>query len=785
MRLTLSADQIALRQSVRRVLSETYGFEVRRRIAATGGFDPSVWTRFADLGWLALPLPTAYGGLGAGPVEVAILAEELGSAAVLERWVATVVLAGGLIAVLATPAQAAELLRPLAAGQSHPALAHGEPTSGDALIAVTTRARQDGAGWLLTGAKSLVLDGTIADPLLVSARTDDGLGVFVVRAGAPGLTLTPCDTVDGGRAADLRLSNVPAQRLGEGDATDALLAAFDRANAAQCADAVGAMAALLAATVSHTKTRQQFGQPLARFQALRHRMAEMAVSLESARGLALLAALSLDEDDRTRARGVSGARARIGSLARQLAQESIQLHGAMGVTEELPVGTWFKRLYAFENLWGSTTLHRRRHAEAALHPDVLAGSLLRHGAAPDEGPTLAISDDDAAFREHIRAFVARNLSPQTRRAERLNPSFLSDPGIAMPWQAQLNAIGWAAPAWPHQHGGPGWTLTQRYIFDQECARADEPQFRGASIKMIAPVLMRFGTEAQQAFYLPRILSGQDIWAQGYSEPGAGSDLAALQTRAVRVGDHYVVNGTKIWTTHGHHATRMFALVRTDATGKKQQGITFVLIDMAAQGISLKPIQSICGTHEFNQVFFDDVRVPVADRIGDEGQGWDIAKYLLEFERGGSFAGGVLRARLARLHRMAATPGQDGGRALDDPMVAARLAGLLVDIDANDMLELSALSTAQAGDNPGSVPSSVMKIRRSRIRQAIAELGASILGPEALRWHHCRPLHDLPPQDEVDEDRLVAPAGYFNSRAQSIFGGSNEIQLEIIARQLLG
>lgn len=768
MRLTLTDEQRALRDAARRVLTDTR--EGR-------------WTLFARLGWLALPLPEECGGLGAGPVEVAVLAEELGRAAATESWVATVVLAGGVIAALGDPEQAGSLLSALAEGRLRPALAHGE--GGDTLLDVATAARQAGDGWRLSGRKLLVPDGDSADLLLVTARTGAGLGVFLVRPGAAGLTLTAAATVDGGQAADLVLQEVPAEPLGAGDASDALLACLDRANAAACADAVGAMAALLEATVSHTQTRVQFGQPLARFQALRHRMAEMAVKLEEARGAALLAALGLDGDAAMRARAVSGARAKIGRLSRLLAHEAIQLHGAMGMTEELPVGTWFRRLFAFENRWGSTALHLRRYGAALGEPGVLAGSLLRPGAVDDERLNLTMSPADAAFQAEVRGFLSQTLDEGTRRAERLNPGFLAEPAMGLGWQAKLAERGWVAPSWPREHGGTGWTLTQRYIFDQECARAGEPNFRGASLKMIAPVLMRYGTEAQKAFYLPRILSGQDLWAQGYSEPGAGSDLASLRTRAVRDGDHYIVNGSKIWSTLAHHATRMFALVRTDDSGKKQEGITFLLIDMHAPGIGIRPIRSICGTHEFNQVFLDDVRVPVADRVGDEGQGWAIAKYLLDFERGGAFAGGVLRALYARLHRMAAAPGPDGARAIDDPLFAARFAEIGTDLDANDMLELIAMSEAQTGGKPGTLSASVMKIERSRIRQAITELGASILGPEALRWHADRPLHRLPPMDPVAEERLVAPAVYFNARSQSIFGGSNEIQLEIIARELLG
>jgi acyl-CoA dehydrogenase len=398
---------------------------------------------------------------------------------------------------------------------------------------------------------------------------------------------------------------------------------------------------------------------------------------------------------------------------------------------------------------------------------------------------LYLSEEEVAFREEVRAFLASALTPELKRAERLNPSFLGDPEYYLEWQEKVREQGWVAPSWPKEFGGTGWTLTQRYIFDQECERAGEPRFRGASFKMIAPVLMRYGTDEQKSKYLPRILSGEDLWAQGYSEPNSGSDLASLKTKAVRDGDHYIVTGSKIWSTQAHRCNRMFALVRTDDTGKKQEGITFLLIDLKAPGVEIRPILSIDGTHEFNQTFFDDVRVSVSDRVGEEGDGWNIAKYLLEFERGGAFAGGMLRAHFAKLVKIAQEPGPDGRRAVDDPLFMARLAEIAMDIDANDMIELTVMSKVQSGGNPGAVPSSVMKIERSRIRQQISELAASILGPDAIRWEPHRPLHDLPEEPEINELRKVASAAYFNSRSQSIFGGTNEIQLEIIARALLG
>jgi len=794
MNLNYSEEQLLLKEAAERFLKDQYDAAQRRKsVAAAGGCDAAVWAGFAEQGWLALPFSEENGGLGGGAVDVGLLMEALGRAQAVEPYLAAVVLTGGLVERLADEAQKGDLLAPLIAGTHRLALAHMEPETGNDLGRIGAVARHERDGFVLSGRKSLVLGGPAADILLVSARLGDGIGLFAVPAAATGLAATAVRLVDGSMASDLVLSDVhvPATALlgGAGDALAQIEAAYDSATAALCAEAVGAMDALLKATISYTKERVQFGKPLASFQALQHRMAEMAVKCQEARASALLAALSADAPRPARIRGVSGAKAKIGRISRHVAQEAIQLHGAMGFSEEMPIGTWFKRLYAFENQFGSTADHLARYGAVIREPETLAGSLLRApetpGGSAGHGMDLLLSPQEIAFRDEVRAFLDVALDEELKRSERLNSSFLADPRIGLKWQARLAAKGWVAPSWPKEHGGPGWTLTQRYIFDQECERAGEPNFRGTSLKMIAPVLMRYGTEAQKSFYLPRILSGEDVWAQGYSEPGSGSDLASLRMKAVRDGDSYVLNGSKIWSTHAHHSTRMFALVRTDDSGRKQEGITFVLIDLTLPGVTIEPIISIDGSHEFNQTFFDNVRIPVSERVGAEGQGWEIAKYLLEFERGGSFAGGVLRAMHSRLLRMAAAPLPDGRRMLDDPLFAARFAEIATDIDANDMLELTAMSKVQGGGNPGSVPSSTMKIERSRIRQAISELAAAILGPDALRWEEHRPLYELPAGDPVEEERMAASAIYFNSRSQTIFGGSNEIQLEIIGRALLG
>jgi len=392
---------------------------------------------------------------------------------------------------------------------------------------------------------------------------------------------------------------------------------------------------------------------------------------------------------------------------------------------------------------------------------------------------LDLDPEALAFRDEIRAFLEAELTDELRQAARRTSSVFTDPQFSLPWQRILHRRGWVAPSWPKEYGGPGWDETQRYVFAVECARAGAPGLAPMGLRMVAPVIMRYGAPEQKAHYLPRILSGEDYWCQGYSEPGAGSDLAALQLAAERDGDAYVLTGSKIWTTHAHFANRMFCLVRTSRGGKLQAGITFLLLDMASPGIGVRPIVTLAGDHEVNQVFFDGVRVPVANRLGAENDGWTVAKHLLEFERGGGGAAG-LRVGMERLVALACAD----GRIVDGTSFGRRLAEIGVALDALEMSELRILTALAAGQSPGAV-SSLMKVQMTELMQAIDELALEALGLYASV--------DQPqaraPGANVDfvgpEAGLTVMARYLNDRAGSIYGGSNEIQRNLIARLLLG
>ena len=389
---------------------------------------------------------------------------------------------------------------------------------------------------------------------------------------------------------------------------------------------------------------------------------------------------------------------------------------------------------------------------------------------------MAMTAEDAAFRDEVRAFFDAKLSDDMREASNLTSGVFAEFEIGRRWHTALYEQGWIAPAWPEEHGGTAWS--------PEAGAAGAPRLFSMGLRMVGPVVMKFGTDEQKNFYLPRIRSGEDVWCQGYSEPGSGSDLASLQTRAIVDGDDYVVNGTKLWTTGAQHASRMFCLVRTSTEGKRQEGISFILIDMNTPGIKIEPIISISGDHEVNQVFLDDVRVPIANRIGPENDGWTVAKYLLEFERGGAAYATVLEAALNKLRAIAESEQTGGGRLIEDDAFAAKMAALEVRQMAVQATEHRIMSEIAQRGRPGPA-SSMMKVLGSENNQLISELAveatqyyAAPYQPEArVPGNNAEPIG---PAKSVP----VVPK-YLNFRAATIYAGSSEVQRNIMAKLVLG
>ena len=397
---------------------------------------------------------------------------------------------------------------------------------------------------------------------------------------------------------------------------------------------------------------------------------------------------------------------------------------------------------------------------------------------------LRYSPEDEAFRLEVRTFIDANLPEDIRNRSRHGHGFRKEDIVS--WQRTLNRKGWAAYSWPKEYGGPGWSPTQRMIFQEETMMGNAPEVSGFNITMIGPVLMQFATQAQKDHFLPRAANLDDWWCQGFSEPGAGSDLASLKTAAVRDGDEYVVNGQKIWTSTAHHADWCFALVRTDPHAKKrQEGISFLLIDMTTPGITVRPIISIDGSHHLNEVFFDNVRVPVANRIYEENRGWDVAKFLLGNERTGIARLGKSKERLAYAKELAREVQQHGKPLIEDAGFRRRAAQIEVDLKA---LELTQLRVVSAKKNEAGKPdpfSSILKIKGTELLQETSELVMDIGGPLAMPgWAtELAAMSNEPPHGPDWAPAMAGP--YLMLRAASIYGGTNEIQKNILTKAVLG
>lgn len=395
---------------------------------------------------------------------------------------------------------------------------------------------------------------------------------------------------------------------------------------------------------------------------------------------------------------------------------------------------------------------------------------------------LEFTPEEVAFRDEVRAFLDAKLP--RRLADKVGEGKLLTRDDMAEWHAILNAQGWLATHWPEEYGGTGWTAAQKYLFDNECALANAPRIVPFGLSMLGPVLIKYGSEAQRRYWLPRILDGSDWWCQGYSEPGAGSDLASLKTTAVRDGDNYVVNGQKTWTTLGQYANMIFCLVRTSQAGRRQEGISFLLIDMNSPGIEVRPIITLDGEHEVNEVFFSDVRVPVENLVGEENRGWTCAKYLLTYERTNIAGVGQSTAALERLKAVAARQKRHGRPLTEDPDFAARLARVEIELANMRTTNLRVVAAVAGGGAPGA-ESSMLKIRGTQIRQEISALNRRAMGPYA-RPFVPEALHDGYDAPPIGPDGAnSAAAQYFNNRKLSIFGGSNEIQKNIISKMILG
>jgi alkylation response protein AidB-like acyl-CoA dehydrogenase len=746
---------------------------VRAVVDAETGHDPALWREIAALGWCGLCVPEDQGGQGLGMQELVGLAELLGGRLAPVPFLET---AGLAALVLSAPGiSGGPWLRRLAEEAPVMALSFEQGT-----------ARREADAWVLNGQWDAVAAAAQAAVLLLLARTSESLALFAVETGRD--TLSP-----NGGAVTNSLNVTPrcsidlTQSLGDVQATalrlpvaaclavgPAVVAALDRARQVGAlglaAEQVGLADAALAASVAYTGQRAQFGRPVAAFQAVKHRCAQMMVAVESARSAVQAAAQQLDAvkadaagpdqfEGCDAARVIAQARVLATEAALFCTREALQLHGGAGYTWEVDIHLMLRRAQAAAQRFGSV----------GQWLDEVAGRLLEGDRPP--GPTHALTmdatvDGGAQIRRDIRSWLNETLQGSFAALKGLRgpgePGF--NPDQARAWERALAAGGWTAVGWPREHGGRGWSLAEQVAFHEEYASAGGPGRLGhIGEQLLAPTLLMHGTPEQQARFLPPIREGREFWAQGYSEPGAGSDLAAVRTRARLEDGEWIIDGQKVWTSWAHLSDWIFVLARTEPGSQRHHGLTLLLVPLRQPGIEVRPIRQITGHAEFNEVFFDGARTEASLHLGPVGQGWRVAMDLLQVERGVSTLGQQANFR-QELDALLAVAQRNG--ATQDPVLRRRLARATLGLDT---LRCNALRVLAGGEPRASF---IAKYAWSNWRRDLGELAMDVLGTSGL-------LVDGEP--EVFQLQRL----WLEGRADTIYAGTNEIQLNLIAERALG
>jgi alkylation response protein AidB-like acyl-CoA dehydrogenase len=732
------------------------------------GYDRDVWHRMAELGWTGVLVPEAYGGSGLGFAHMRVVAEGLARGLAPEPLVPAAVLATRLVLHGAGEALKAELLPAMASGERIVAAAIQEGTGCDAPASIATRVRMDGDTVLLNGVKRYVAPGAGVDTYVISGRDRDRTVLCRVPAGTAGLRTEAQLRSDGTFCQTLRFDGVrlPAMSvIATGEAADAALArAIDEANVIVAAELLGVMDRALSIALDYLRTRVQFGRPIGSFQGLQHRAVDYWMQKELAIGAVDDAVRTLDttDDPRARALAASRAKSRCADAALLVTRESIKLHGAIGFADECDVGQYLQRALVLSAWLGNGAAHRRRFAQLAGPPPTTSRSTPR--AAPESPPDTdwnAMSDD--AFRHEVRSYFEEHFPESLRFLQRrARWTEVRD------WTLRMARKGWIAPAWPRAHGGMGLSPAKFIIFVEEQERWGIARSPDMGVLMLGPILMRFGTEAQKREYLPKILSCEHVWCQGYSEPNAGSDLASLRTAAVPDGDHFVINGSKIWTSLAHDATHMFLLARTDPAAKRQEGISFFIIDLATPGIRIRPIRNIAGHEEFCEEFFDNVRIPKANLVGELHKGWTVAKALLGFER---LNNGSPRRAQYPLLKLAAIARAAG--VWDDPEFQSKYVKLRLDVADLGSAYRRFADVVRNGGTPGP-EASFLKVWSGESLQRLAELSIETAGEAGS-------LRGTVAYAGEDVDVL---GSYYNLFGATTASGTNDIQRNIVAKRVL-
>jgi alkylation response protein AidB-like acyl-CoA dehydrogenase len=758
--------------------------EVVRAVVDSGsGHDAALWREIASLGWCGLCAPEDQGGLGLGLQELVGLAELLGGRMAPVPFLETAGLAASL---LSAPG--------ISGGPGLQRLAEEAPVITLSFQAGTARREAD--GWVLEGQWQAVAAAAQAAVLLLLARTSEGLALFAVETGrdtlspnggaVPGtLNVTPRRSIDltqslgDVQATALRLP--AAACLAVGPALDAALARARQVGAVVlAAEQVGLADAALAASVAYTGQRVQFGRPVAAFQAVKHRCAQMMVAVESARSAVQAAAQQLDASQAGAAgphQFEGGDAARVAAQARVLSteaalfctREALQLHGGAGYTWEVDIHLMLRRAQAAAQRFGAV----------GQWLDEVACRLLEGDRPP--GPSHAFTvdaqaDGAAQIRQDIRSWLTATLQGPFAGLKGMRgpgePGF--DPDQARAWERALAAGGWTAVGWPREHGWRGWSLAEQVAFHEEYASSGGPGRLGhIGEQLLAPTLLMHGTPEQQARFLPPIREGREVWAQGYSEPGAGSDLAAVRTRARLEDGQWIIDGQKVWTSWAHLSDWIFVLARTEPGSQRHQGLTLLLVPLRQPGIEVRPIRQITGHAEFNEVFFDGARTEASLHLGPVGQGWRVAMDLLQVERGVSTLGQQAHFR-QELDAVLAVAQRNG--AAQDPVLRRRLARAALGLDTLRCNALRVLAQDAAVQASGQITPQraafISKYAWSNWRRDLGELAMDVLGAQGL-------------VDGEDEDVSLLQRLWLEGRADTIYAGTNEIQLNLIAERALG
>lgn len=770
MNLALTEDQAMIRDAAENFLADVSdSAAVRRAMASDVGYDEAVWRRIgAELGWCGIAIADTHGGLGLGPVELALVQEQAGRRLLCSPFFATVCIGATVLQEIGDAAAQERFLPQIAAGELRVAV----PLYGDvgewAASAAGLHAHSSDGRWILDGRVRQLVDGGSADWLLVFATVaGQGMGLFAVPRTAPGVRIEPMQTWDATRRfADAQFKQVDAAlrvddrtRIDDGMTRLAALARLYLA-----AEQLGGAQQCLDLTVAYTATRKQFGRAVAGFQAVKHRCAEMMVKIEALRsavyGAAALAGGSCGAE--TLAAECSAARVLAADTFFWCAQEAIQLHGGVGFTWEYDPQLYFKRAQASSHWLGSAEALREEVAEALLG-DATVTAALAHPASEET--------EDERFRTEIAAWMREHLTGRfAALRHRGGPGDEeADPVLRKEWERELAAGGWTCVGWPKEAGGRELSIAQQVIFHEEYARAGGPGRMGhIGEGLIGPALIRFGSEAQKRRFLPEIVAGREYWAQGYSEPGAGSDLANVQTRCWQEADgSWRVQGQKIWTSLAHESDWIFVLARCEPGSKGNKGLAFLLLPLDQPGVEIRPIRQLGGGSEFNEVFFDGARAEAEHLVGAPGEGWKVAMGLLEAERGVSTLGQQMH--FAHEFDLVVRAARRSGKAAQ-PAIRARIAqawcGLRV-------MRYNALRMLSGGGEQGLQREALIyKYYWSNWHRDLGKLAMDVLGAEG---------------DAISDDPAIRPLQqlFFFSRADTIYAGTNEIQLNIIAERGLG